>query len=196
MTDYRALASSYAQQSGISPDIFVAQIQQESGFNPDATSSAGAIGIAQFMPETAKSLGLNPRDAIASLKAAARYDANNLKAYNGDYAKMLAAYNCGGGCVQQAVQKSGSTWLTATPSETQNYVKVIMGGSKVKVGGTAPTVSSSASGNALLDTLKTWGEYVAIFVLAAVFIIIGLLLLSGQSITEGAKKLGKAAHVV
>src|SRR5438128_2729353 len=106
MADYRALATSYANQVGVNPSIFINQIQQESGFNPNAMSPAGAIGIAQFMPGTAQGLGLNPRDPVASLKAAALYDANNLKAYNGDYPKMLAAYNCGSGCVNNAVAKS------------------------------------------------------------------------------------------
>lgn len=191
MTDYQALARSYAQQVGISPTIFVAQIQQESGFNPDATSQAGAIGIAQFMPDTAKSIGLNPRDPIASLKAAASYDANNLKKY-GDYSKMLAAYNCGGGCLDSAIQKGGNNWLSQTPSETQNYVKAILKGSSqsaMPVNGTTMTNSDSGFNN----MIKIWGEYIAVFFIALTLLIVGVMLLAGKQIEEGTKKAAKLA---
>src|SRR5215471_17047671 len=97
--DLRAYARQAATNAGIDPDIFVAQIQQESGFSPTAKSPAGAIGIAQFMPGTAAGVGLDPTDAYASLEAAARMDAQNLSKYGGDYSKMLAAYNAGPGNV-------------------------------------------------------------------------------------------------
>ncbi len=183
-TDYRALASSYATQVGISPTIFVAQIQQESGFNPNAVSSAGAIGIAQFMPQTAQGLGLNPHDPVASLKAAAQYDARNLKLYNGDYSKMLAAYNAGGGTVNSASHKGGSNWLSLMPTETQNYVKSILKG-------TTPEASSSTSTSTarnVLSNFGVWGEYAALFLIALLLIIVGFMLLSGKDIVTRAKK--------
>src|SRR5439155_27143456 len=66
------LARQDASNAGISPDIFVRQINQESGFNPSAVSPAGAIGIAQFEPSTAAALGINPWDPVQSLQGAAR----------------------------------------------------------------------------------------------------------------------------
>ena len=60
-----------AIEAGIPPDSFVRQIQQESGFNPAAISSAGAIGIAQFMPATAAGMGFDPHDPDVSLRMAA-----------------------------------------------------------------------------------------------------------------------------
>ncbi|HXJ31396.1 MAG TPA: lytic transglycosylase domain-containing protein [Gemmatimonadales bacterium] len=116
LQDYARAA---AQRAGIDPQIFVAQIQQESGFDPTAKSPAGALGVAQFMPTTAQGVGVDPTDPYASLDAAARLDAQNLKKYNGDYSKVLAAYNAGGGAVDQ--------YGGVPPfAETQNYVKTIL----------------------------------------------------------------------
>ena len=190
MTDFQAVARQYATQANIDPNIFVAQIQQESGFNPNAKSPAGALGIAQFMPATAQSMNVNPMDPIAALKAAAYLDSATLQKYGGDYKKMLAAYNCGGGCVDSAVARGGSNWLSLTPAETQNYVATIM--NKRNPGASpAPTQAQqqqTGSGNAIIDTLKQWGEYVAIFVLAAVLIIIGFVLLAEKQARQLARK--------
>lgn len=185
-TSYQQLATTYAQQVGLDPGIFVAQIQQESGFNPNAVSSAGAQGIAQFMPGTAAGLNppLNPFDPVASLRAAAQYDANNLQTYNGDYAKMLAAYNAGGGAVNSAVAQHGANWLNYMPAETQNYVKSIMSGKTPTASSSAApsTTSSSTSASGLTGLIQTWGEYVAIFAIALILIIIGVMLLAGKQV--------------
>src|SRR6266478_3057223 len=117
-----------ARRAGIDPNIFVRQIQQESGFNPNAVSPAGAQGIAQFMPSTAAGLGINPWNPVQALNAAAQYMANSLRAYGGDYAKALAAYNAGGGTVNYAIARGGRNWQAYLPTETQNYIKVILGG--------------------------------------------------------------------
>ena len=124
---YQVYAQSVARQYGLNPTIFVNQIQAESNFNPKAVSPSGAIGIAQFLPSTAASLGIDPWDPVASLNGAAKLDASNLKAYGGDYSKMLAAYNAGGGTVAYAVSNYGSSWLYAMPLETQRYVHQILG---------------------------------------------------------------------
>jgi soluble lytic murein transglycosylase-like protein len=127
--NYHTLARYDAQQAGIDPTLFERQIQQESGFNPLAISPAGAIGIAQFMPATAKGLGINPYDPISSLQGAARYMARLVASYQGSYAKALAAYNAGPGAVTYAVNHGGvSHWRAWLPLETQNYVSIIMGG--------------------------------------------------------------------
>ena len=126
-----------AKKYGIDPGVFVRQIQQESGFNPNARSPAGAEGVAQFMPGTAAGLGINPWDPQQALNAAARYDANNLRAYGGDWAKVLAAYNAGGGAVNYAIARGGKNWRNFLPAETQNYLRIILGGK-----GNPPPVST------------------------------------------------------
>ena len=112
-----------AIKAGIDPDIFSRQINQESGFNPNAQSGAGAQGIAQFMPGTAKGLGINPLDPGQALPAAANLMKSYLDKYGGDWSKALAAYNAGPGNVDQygGVPPFG---------ETQNYVKTILGGAQ------------------------------------------------------------------
>jgi soluble lytic murein transglycosylase-like protein len=125
--NYVGMARQAAQQAGINPNYFVRQIQQESGFNPNATSPSGAVGIAQFMPATAASMGINPHNPAQALNGAARMMAGLSRQFGGNYAKALAAYNAGGGAVQSAVARGGGNWLSCMPGETQNYVRIIMG---------------------------------------------------------------------
>jgi hypothetical protein len=124
---YVAIARQDAIANGINPDYFVRQIQVESGFNPNASSPAGAVGIAQFEPSTAAALGINPWNPESALAGAARYMANFAKQYNGDYAKALAAYNAGSGTVQYAVAAGGANWMNFLPGETRHYIATIMG---------------------------------------------------------------------
>jgi len=124
---YVAIARQDAIANGISPDYFVRQIQAESGFNPQAYSPAGAVGIAQFEPATAAGLGVDPYNPISALAGAARYMASYAKQYNGNYAMALAAYNAGGGTVQYAVAAGGANWMNFLPAETRQYIYKIMG---------------------------------------------------------------------
>ncbi len=126
-SQYVAIAQQDATAVGIPPAYFVRQIQQESGFNPNAVSPAGAVGIAQFEPGTAAGLGINPWDPIQALKGAATLMANYARQYGGDYAKALAAYNGGTGTVQSAVNNCGANWLNCLPGETRHYIYIIMG---------------------------------------------------------------------
>jgi hypothetical protein len=125
-TDYRAIARQKAIKYKLLPDVFERQINTESGFNPKAVSPAGARGIAQFMPETAAGLGVNPDDPIAALDAAAKTMAGYVKTYGGlttndpakmrtGYEKGLQAYNAGPGSVGRYM-----------PEETRNYIKKIV----------------------------------------------------------------------
>lgn len=118
--DYRSLAYQTAQKYGINPDLFVRQIQAESAFNPAAVSSAGAIGLGQLMPATAKELGVDPTDPAQNLEGAARYMKQLLGRYKGDQTLALAAYNAGMG----NVDKAGGV---PNFKETQNYIAKIMG---------------------------------------------------------------------
>jgi Transglycosylase SLT domain len=115
-----------AHDAGINPTLFVRQINEESGFNPGEVSPAGAEGIAQFMPETAAGMGINPWDPQAALQGAAKYMARLQTNFGGDYAEALAAYNAGTGTVQSAVARCGLAWRECLPAETQNYLKVIL----------------------------------------------------------------------
>jgi LysM repeat protein len=115
--DLRDYARQAAVKAGIDPDIFERQIQRESQFRTDQTSSAGAVGIAQLVPKYYP--GVDPRNPYQSLDAAARTDAENLAKYNGDWAKTLAAYNAGAGAVAQA------GGIPPYP-ETQQYVHEIL----------------------------------------------------------------------
>ncbi len=127
-SQYVAIARQDAINAGISPDYFVRQINQESGFNPNAVSPAGAVGIAQFLPSTAAGLGFDPYNPIAALNGAAHLMANYSHNYGGDYAKALAAYNGGPGAVQNAVSGCGeANWMNCLPGETRNYIRTIMG---------------------------------------------------------------------
>ncbi len=126
-SQYIAVAQQDALAVGISPDYFVRQINVESGFNPNAVSSAGAVGIAQFLPSTAAGLGINPWDPIQALRGAAQLMANYAHQYGGNYAKALAAYNGGTGTVQNAVNNCGANWLNCLPWETRHYIYEIMG---------------------------------------------------------------------
>lgn len=126
-SQYVAIAQQDAATVGIPPDYFVRQINQESGFNPNAYSPAGAVGIAQFLPSTAANLGVNPYDPVQALRGAANLMASYAHQYGGDYAKALAAYNAGGGTVNYAVNSCGGNWINCLPAETRNYIYVIMG---------------------------------------------------------------------
>ena len=127
-SQYVAIARQDAINAGISPDYFVRQINQESGFNPNALSPTGAEGIAQFEPGTAAGLGINPLDPVVALNAAAHLMANYSHNYGGNYAMALAAYNGGSGTVQYAINACGAAnWMNCLPGQTRNYILVIMG---------------------------------------------------------------------
>ncbi|MEO7022166.1 MAG: lytic transglycosylase domain-containing protein [Ktedonobacteraceae bacterium] len=125
--DYVGVARQAASAAGISPDLFVRQIQQESGFNPGASSPAGAVGIAQFMPATAAAMGVNPYDPTSALYGGARLMGQLSGQFGGNYGMALAAYNGGPGAVQNAISAGGGNWMGFLPTESRNYVNIIMG---------------------------------------------------------------------
>jgi Transglycosylase SLT domain len=123
---YVALAQKDAKAVGLVPAVFIRQINQESGFNPNLTGAAGEIGIAQFMPDTARSLGVNAQNPEAALSGAAHLMASYVQTFHGDYEQALAAYNAGAGTVQQAIAKDGANWKQDIPPSTQHYIAVIL----------------------------------------------------------------------
>ena len=121
--EYEELARSIAIEEGIDPDLFVRLVRQESSFNPDARSLAGAIGLAQLMPGTASYLGVDPTDPIQNLRGGARYLRQQLDEF-GSVPLALAAYNAGPG----NVRKYGGI---PPFKETQGYVSRILGGANL-----------------------------------------------------------------
>jgi peptidoglycan DL-endopeptidase CwlO len=107
-----------ASSNGIPSSLLAGLIQQESGFNPDAVSSAGAEGIAQFMPSTAAGLGVDPYDPTSAINGAAQMLGSYTRQF-GSYADALAAYNAG----SSAVERYGGIPPYA---ETQAYVPAVL----------------------------------------------------------------------
>lgn len=120
--DYIELATRIAIEEGVDPDLFLRLVKQESSFNQDAVSSAGAIGLTQLMPDTAKGLGVDPYDPEDNLRGGARYLRQQLDTF-GDVPTALAAYNAGPG----NVRKYGGI---PPFEETKNYVSKIIGTGK------------------------------------------------------------------
>ncbi|MGI3184876.1 lytic transglycosylase domain-containing protein [Nioella aestuarii] len=113
------VARSAARRHGIPEDLFLRLVQQESGWDLDAVSHAGAIGLAQLMPDTAALLGVDPHDANENLDGGARYLAQQFRRF-GDWRLALAAYNAG---PEAVVAHDG----IPPYAETQEYVRAILG---------------------------------------------------------------------
>ncbi len=119
-TAFGAEIDAAAASNGIDPALLKGLVSQESGFDPNARSGAGAVGLTQLMPGTAASLGVtNPLDPAQSLQGGAKYLRQQLDRFGGDERLALAAYNAGPG----AVAKYGGV---PPYSETENYVNSVM----------------------------------------------------------------------
>lgn len=122
----------YADLYGVPRSIGVWQIWQESRFNPRAVSSAGARGIAQFMPATAARFGVNVYDVESSLNGWGKYMRSLLAMFNGRIDIALAGYNSGENRAEYraaAAANRSINWSVmpaGVRSETQSYVNVIM----------------------------------------------------------------------
>lgn len=117
---YATEINAAAKRYDLDPSLLAGLVKQESGFNPSATSGAGAKGLTQLMPATARSLGVtDPTNPAQALDGGAKYLKQQLDKFGGDPRLALAAYNAGPG----AVTRFGGIPPYA---ETQNYVKVVM----------------------------------------------------------------------
>lgn len=109
-----------AEKYNVDVKLLKAIAHAESNFNPNATSSSGAMGVMQLMPSTAKSLGITDAyNAYDNIMGGAKVIAEHLANYNGDVSLALAAYNAGSGNV---AKYGGVPPFT----ETQNYIKKVL----------------------------------------------------------------------
>ncbi|MFE6189121.1 NlpC/P60 family protein [Streptomyces sp. NPDC056465] len=150
----------------VSPNLLAALLKQESGFNPKASSPVGAQGIAQFMPSTWASHGIDangdgkkdvwdPEDAIPSSAKYLCTIAEDVKDVPGDKRNnMLAAYNAGSGAVKK---------YNGVPpyKETQDYVQTISAAADSNPGGTGTTTDQAATvinaAEEKIGTPYSWG---------------------------------------
>ncbi|MGA9769452.1 MAG: lytic transglycosylase domain-containing protein [Blastocatellia bacterium] len=117
---YDELIKQSAARNGIDPNLMVAVMRQESGFNSSARSYKGATGLMQLMPGTARRFGVaNIYDPAENIEGGAKYLRFLLDTFNGDVELVLAGYNAG----ENAVIRSG--YQVPRYRETQNYVKSI-----------------------------------------------------------------------
>jgi membrane-bound lytic murein transglycosylase D len=153
---YKPMIDRVLGEEGLPPElIFVAQA--ESGFQPRAMSNKKCVGLWQFAAFRGREYGLNQAPGLddrmdpEQATRAAAHHLRDLYTHFGDWYLALAAYNCGPGCVDHAVMRTGYAdfWtlrrLNALPKETSNYVPVIL----------AMTIMSKNAKDYGLDDLET-----------------------------------------
>lgn len=131
---YAAEINAAASRHGIDPALLAGLVKQESGFDPAAVSPAGATGLTQLMPATARGLGVtDSTDPAQALDGGAKYLRQMLDQFGGDERLALAAYNAGPG----AVTRHGGVPPYA---ETQAYVTKVLANRDAYAAGVGPAM--------------------------------------------------------
>ena len=117
---YAAKIAELSRRFDLSPSLLEALVWQERRWRAGAVSHAGARGLAQLMPGTARYLGVDPEDPMENLEGGARYLREQLDRFDGDLEKALAAYNAG---PARVIRAGGVPNIR----ETKLYVAAIMG---------------------------------------------------------------------
>lgn len=133
----KAAINAAAHATGLSPALLKALATVESGLNPQAQSSAGAVGLMQLMPATAQSLGVNPHDVAQNALGGAEFLKGLLSQFGHNVSLALAAYNAGPGAVEQ--------YGGIPPyAQTQQYVNDVLSVYHAAMKPTASTPSDSS----------------------------------------------------
>ena len=191
---YYQTAITAANTYGVPSNLFVAQIGQESQFNPLA-QNGNALGIAQFMPATAQQFGINPYDPNASLFAAAAYDAQLYK-QTGSWASALQSYGTTAGGVAPDVANLAQE-IDASAGGSSFGADVLYGAlspfgiTQQGVNAAGSVVSGAAGFLAFLATPSRWLSVL----LGLIVIFAGLYLLNSDKIAGALEKGAKALAV-
>ena len=139
-----------ASTFGVSVELLTSIARAESNYNPNAVSSAGAVGIMQLMPATAAALGVtNSYDARENIMGGAKYISQLLAKYNGNTSLALAAYNAG----SSNVEKYGGI---PPFTETQNYVRKVLSYMNATL-----TAAGSTASSAVDEAAQTVADFLA-----------------------------------
>jgi len=123
---YNAVSTA-SEKYGVDSNLILAIIKQESDFDPNSTSSCGATGLMQIMPENFANAGITDKyDVDQNINGGTKLFKEYLNQYDGNTEMALMAYNGGPGTMQKRGVSSASD-LYKMPQETQNYVPKVMG---------------------------------------------------------------------
>lgn len=138
------------RRQGLPAGLLTSVLVAESAGDPDAVSSAGARGLFQFMPGTAKRFGIDPHDPFEAARGAEQYLGQLYKRYDGDVKKTLAGYNWGEG----NVDKQG---IANLPAATEGYLGKVLGYLSPKSAEAAPRPGAHKSGSFIdSDAFEHW----------------------------------------
>ena len=127
LSNWSGLIEDKANKHGVDPLLVRSIMKQESGGKNDARSHAGAAGLMQLMPNTARGLGVNDsHDPAQNVEGGTKYISQMIKMFDGNVPVALAAYNWGPGNMQKLIKRTGTTDINQLmqhlPAETRGYV--------------------------------------------------------------------------
>jgi TP901 family phage tail tape measure protein len=137
---YGSIINKASSKYGVDAGLIAAIIRQESNFKANARSHAGAMGLMQLMPGTARELGVNNAyDPEQNIMGGTKYIAQQLAKFGGDIQKALYAYNAGAGNVSKILNSGASYW-----KEPKNYAEKVLGYYQNYTGGLATTFTNKS----------------------------------------------------